>query len=183
MSVRTGHSRQEEWDALITRLRREERPGTSQVLAEFYGLVQRDVGPIIQKAFHNLGDAECADVVASKFFSVWTHLIKESSRHPRGLFLTACNRAAIDQLRRIKTAEKCEDKVASALHAESRRAEDTEHSLDLAALFATLSHRDQQILRAVAEGEDREELGRQFGISRAAIDQIVSRARRMKETS
>lgn len=132
---------------------------------------------MLRSKFRQLSDAEIADLVMAKFLTAIDAIVK--AENPRSYFIRALVNAAIDTTRRRKTAEKHSEEVRHIADSEGGRDEDDLlETLSMQTCLASYSPRDQRILRAVAEGEQREEVARSFSTSRANVDQIVSRAKK-----
>jgi len=102
------------------------------------------------------------------------------AHNPRGLFVTAIRRNAIDLQRRDKRlVHEDEDDPATQPPDPSAPVDEALASRQEAEqLTATLSPKERQVFAAIAAGEEREDIARALGTSRANIDQIVSRARK-----
>lgn len=93
--------------------------------------------------------------------------------NPRALFLVSLKRRAIDRQRRAGS------RVVEPDDGEGAAPEDDIiRDLDLKKVLKGLSERNQEIVVAVALGEDREAVAREHGTSRPNVDQIVSRTRK-----
>lgn len=167
----------EQWAALVEEVRQAPSPAESPALARLFELAIQ-VGAVKLSKFRQLGEGEREDLVREKFLDLLPGLVAASN--PWGLFVTAIVHAAIDARRRKLTAEKHEGEIlrTAEAHAASRDEVAMAETLDMQACFTGFSPRIQQILRAVAEGEERDDVARVFGTSRANVDQVVSRARK-----
>jgi RNA polymerase sigma factor (sigma-70 family) len=102
------------------------------------------------------------------------------AHNPRAYFLTAIRNAGIDLQRRNKRLVRGEEAAPSLDRTdESPLAEEVlAVRQEAERLSATLSSKERQVFAAIAAGEEREDIARAMGTSRANIDQIVSRARK-----
>lgn len=165
-----------QWEALGQKVWAAPEPQECSALAELYSLAMRD-GAQVLAGYRDLSPQEREDIVSDKFVTQWRAIVAAANR--RAFFVTAITRAAISALRRKTTEHKNEADLSLAAVPTARTEVDIVSTLDLAARLRQLSPRDQQVLRAVAEGEDREIVARHFDTSRANVDQIVSRAARL----
>jgi len=146
----------------LARLYRLAVTAATTALARFPSEIQEQVEDLVHDLLHEKLDA-----------------ILEA-HNPRGLFVTAIRRSAIDLQRRDRRLVQEDEDDAST------QARDPSAPVDeaLAArqeaerLSATLSPKERQVFAAIAAGEEREDIARAMGTSRANIDQIVSRARK-----
>jgi RNA polymerase sigma factor (sigma-70 family) len=131
------------------------------------------------RSFHQISEEDRDDLVADAFWRALPKILAATT--PRAFFVGVVTHAAVDRLRRRDTRRAKEDELSSL--AENRQeGSDREgtlvDSIQLQRALSALGERDHDIIAAVWYGEDREEIARQHGISRAAIDQVVSRLRR-----
>lgn len=166
----------EQWEALSRAIEAAPNPSECPALAELYRLALRDGAQVLAR-YRDLSLQERQDIVCDKFVTEWPAIV--AAVNPRAFFVTAITRAAISTLRRKTTEHKNEGELELAAVPTGRTEVDIVSTLDLAARLRQLSPRDQQVLRAVYEGEERETVARHFGTSRANVDQIVSRAARL----
>ena len=164
------------WDIVVERVRACGDPLLSPALSELYALAMRD-GLETLAGFGRLNEQEREDIVAEKIALRLTQIIEAD--HPRRFLLSIVKRAANSALRRKNTVDKYEADLAFVAEGTARTEDDTLTSLSLADRLMHLSSRDQQVVRAVHLGENREDVARRFGTSRANVDQIVSRVARM----
>jgi DNA-directed RNA polymerase specialized sigma24 family protein len=165
------------WRGLVERVLAALSPDESPAFGELYLLAIAD-GLRVLRGFRALSEEELRDVVAEKFVREWASIL--TADRPRAYFLTAVKRAAISALRKKGTAGKHQEALLSVADDAARTEDDTVTTLELAARLRRLSPRDQQIVRAVHSGEDREEVALCFRTSRANIDQICSRVARVR---
>ena len=169
---------QQPWLVLTEQVRAAPSFAESPALGELYQLALRDGARALAR-FRALNEQERQDIVAEKFVTTYVEMLQPTISNPRAFFLTAVNRAALSALRRKQTEQKYEPALIGVSEGTARTEDDTVTTLSLARRLAQLSPRDQQLLRAVYMGEDRDRVARQFETSRANVDQIVSRVARM----
>jgi len=171
----------ERWLLLVEQVRQAPSPNESPVLPELYTLAMQTGISLLRRKFPGLGEADCEDLVSDKFTRELTAIVRASS--PRSFFVTAIIRAVFDAKRRKKTHQKHVGELMlvgadrESTHSDDSRAE----TLSMLACLESFSDRDQQILRAIAEGEDRETIAQLYDTSRANVDQVLSRARKRWE--
>lgn len=169
----------EEWSALISEVRAAPSPEESPAYNRLYTLAMRTGKAMLGAKFgRQLDDGDIEHLVSTKFAATSSEIVNASN--PRGFFVTAIVREAIGVIRRSHTADKHAPELTRVGDMRAR-AQDEQARVDtiaMAACFETFSPRDQQILRAVGEGDDREAIARHFATSRANIDQIISRSRK-----
>lgn len=165
----------ERWRGLVERVNAGGVPDESPALGELYQLALAD-GVRVLRSFRALSEEERRDLVAEKFVRERVSLLAATS--PRGFFLAAVKREAISALRKKGTAEKYREALVSVMDSAVRTEDDTVITLELAARLRRLSPRDQQIVRAVHCGEDRQDVAHFFDTTRANVDQICSRVAR-----
>lgn len=107
-------------------------------------------------------------------------LLSSEQGKPRQLFATSIVRMALSWIRRrsAKVSDAAPNESTGETRVQAVQPPDHLFILHARQRLAALAPRDRDILVAVHLGENREALARHYGISRAAIDQIVSRARR-----
>jgi len=171
---------EEDWPRLVERVRMSPVPEQSPALAELYAQAVRTGSRVLQRKFRGrLNHADIEDIVIDKFTRVLPAII--AAANPGGFFITSVVHAAIDHCKRRETQAKHAPKIAQMQPLDARTDEVPVETFAMRRCFEQFSDRDQQILRAVAEGEDREHIARLFGTSRANVDQLVSRARKRWE--
>jgi DNA-directed RNA polymerase specialized sigma24 family protein len=165
----------EEWRAVVALLRAAPDPLQSEHVARLYELALSD-GPRLLRSFRRrLGDERIVDLVHDLLAVKLEAII--AAEEPRALFCTALHRRAISWLRRGDAIVMPDGpEVASAPTAAEEETRGFVH--DALAALRALPAREREIVVAAAVGEDREAIAREFGTSRANVDQIVSRARR-----
>ena len=165
----------EDWNAVVARLRAATDPLQSEDLPRLYALALAD-GPRLLGSFRRrLGEERIVDLVHDLMAAKAEAIIKADE--PRALFCTALQRRAISWLRRGDAevvAEVRETADASAVAEDERQG----FILDARTALDQLPARERAMVVAVALGEERESIAREFGTSRANVDQIVSRVRR-----
>ncbi len=168
----------EEWKAVIARLRAAADPLQSADLPRLYALALAD-GPRLLGSFRRrLGEDRVVDLIHDLLAMKAEAII--AADQPRALFCTALQRRAISWLRRGDAqvaADVPEAADASGTTEDERRG----FILDAKTALDHLPARERAIVVAVALGEERESIAREFGTSRANVDQIVSRVRRRFE--
>jgi DNA-directed RNA polymerase specialized sigma24 family protein len=166
----------EDWRSIVAALRSAPDPATSPDLPRLYALALAD-GPLLLKSFRRrLGEDRIVDLVHDFLAANLGAVI--AADEPRALFCVALQRRAISWLRRGDAdvaADPSSGKVPAAPVDEHER---HDFIVDARSALAGLPKREQEIVVAVALGEDREAVARAFGTSRSNVDQIVSRVRR-----
>lgn len=169
-------SSHEDWREVIDALSVSPAPLRCPAMARLYALALKAAHDALRSHGPSVRE-QVEDLVHDKLFACLEDLLKASN--PRGLFVTAIRRAAIDLVRRARRFDHDDETPGDHLSDPAPRADDAITSREeLNALLAPLSARDREVILAAAQGCDREELAAAFGTSRANIDQIVSRVRR-----
>jgi RNA polymerase sigma factor (sigma-70 family) len=170
-----GVTGRDEWNELITRIRADSDPLRSPHLREFYAVAVRDGMRLLASFRRSLGDERLLDLIHDVLADVDQILSAET---PRAFFCTALQRRAISWRRRgdASVAETPPEEVGETgpHDEEARRA----FMLDAIQALDALPDRDRRIAIAAGLGEDREAIAREHGLSRANVDQIISRARK-----
>jgi DNA-directed RNA polymerase specialized sigma24 family protein len=171
-------STDDEWRAVVGELRAEEAPYQSPAFARLHAMAEGDARGLLAGFVRQgkLDEARIHDLVGDWLLrdGRLDALLASDQGRPRQLFATSILRTALSWIRR-KAGKVVEPGAGVELgvpppdhvflvHARQR--------------LSALAPRDRDVIVAVHAGEDREALARYYGISRAAIDQIVSRARR-----
>lgn len=178
----------EQWQAVTAMIRGVEDPLQSPHLPKLYALALED-GPRLLGSFRRrLGEDRIVDLVHDLLAAKLEVIV--AAKEPRALFCTALQRRAISWLRRGDAAVLEDRSRDSAPHASDASAvaaidgsvnpEDDRHEflIDAKSALDELPPRERAMVVAVAMGEERESIAREFGTSRANVDQIVSRVRR-----
>jgi DNA-directed RNA polymerase specialized sigma24 family protein len=142
-------------------------------LPRLYELARADGPRLLSRFARRLGDDRVLDLVHDLLATQLEAIL--AAKEPRALFCTALQRRAISWLRR-GDADVVEDKPDVA--AEHDEPERQRFLLDAKAALDGLGARERMMVVAVALGEDREAIAREFQTTRANVDQIVSRVRR-----
>jgi DNA-directed RNA polymerase specialized sigma24 family protein len=168
-----------EWCTIVDALRKAPNPYQSPAFAELWSAALADA-PRLLAGFVRQGKLDThrvTDLVGDWLLGEGhlQALLASDQNAPRKLFATSLIRAALSWIRRpsakVQIAEPSREPAVAApdhvftVHARRR--------------LGALPPRDRDILLAVHAGEDREALAAHYGISRAGIDQIVSRSRRI----
>ena len=163
------------WGETAAQIRAEGGSQRSPNVRRLYELALTDGRGMIASFRTQFGDAQITDLIHDLLAEKLDAIIAANA--PKALFRTALVRRAISWHRRgdAIVAEDVPDMVSEVRNdAESER---SAFVLDARAALLRLPERDREIVVAVAEGADREDLAVRFGTSRANIDQIVSRTK------
>lgn len=168
-----------EWCTIVDALRKAPNPYQSPAFAALWSAALADA-PRLLASFVRQGKLDShrvTDLVGDWLLGEGhVHaLLASNQNRPRKLFASSIIHAALDWIRRPST------KVQSAEPSREPAVAAPDHVFTLHARrrLAALPPRDRDILQAVHVGEDRDALAAHYGISRAGIDQIVSRSRRI----
>ena len=164
----------QEWDEIIARLQGEREPLRSPHIRRLYEVALSD-GPRFLASFRRtLGDERVLDLVHDLLAEKLSAIV--AAETPRAFFCRALQNRARSWVRR-GDAEVAESPSDSSRGTPSDKGEEDRRGfvLDARDALAALSERDRGIVVAAALGEDREAIAREFGTSRANVDQIVSR--------
>lgn len=165
----------EEWKAVVALVRAAAEPLQSPHLPRLYELALADGPRLLGNFRRRLGQERIVDLIHDLMAAKVDAII--AADEPRALFCTALQRRAISWLRRGDAEVVAEVReTADACGA----AEDERQGfiLDAKSALDQLPARERAMVVAVALGEERESIAREFGTSRANVDQIVSRVRR-----
>lgn len=167
------------WIEAVARIRESSKNGeylTSPHLGQLYDLALAD-GPKLLGSFRRrLGEDRILDLIHDLMAARLERIIEADE--PRALFSVALHRRAISWLRRGDAdvvADPEEELAASGEPEDERRG----FVLDARAALENLKPRERAIVIAVALGESREAIAEELGTTRANVDQIVSRVRRL----
>lgn len=169
-------SSHEDWREVIDALSGSPAPLRSPHMTRLYTLAVKTAHDALRSHGPSVRE-QVEDLVHDKLFACLEDLLTASK--PRAFFVTAIRRAALDLVRRERRYDHDDETPDAHLSDPSPCADDTIASREeLSALIASLSARERDVVGAVAQGCDREELAAALGTSRANIDQIVSRVRK-----
>lgn len=168
------------WAAAIAALRTSPAPYANPAFGALYTLVCRD-GRRMLRSFRQIDDDRKDDLALDTLLVALPALLRADCA--RAYFATALYRAALSWRRSpraaLATADANADEACDAespLECEARR---MEYCLDAQAAFAQLPRRERAVLLADARGCLRDEIAAELGTSRANVDQVISRARRL----
>jgi RNA polymerase sigma factor (sigma-70 family) len=170
----------DEWDRIVVRLRRAGDPYGDPAFAELWTLACED-GPAALESFRRSGkldEARIADLTRDLVIGALPAILE--AVNPHAYFVAAIVNAARSWLRR-GSARVVSPGDRSAAHDETHPvavAPDLESCIDASDFMLTLSERERSVLQALGHGEDRDAIARALGLTRANVDQIISRARR-----
>lgn len=163
------------WSEVVAWLRAEADPCVSEHVPRFYELAVRDGRAALHKYRGALGEARVEDLIHDLLAAHLGDVVRADN--PRAFLATALVRRAISWLRR-KDARVLEARDDDGAFDGDSRSDAIDFVLDARSAIAQLGEREQEIVFAVACGNDREQIAKELGTSRANVDQIVSRARR-----
>lgn len=148
-------------------------PWECEATARLFQMAAEDGRIALRRFQKQLGDEALRDLVhdllAAKLPAIVAH------PDPRGCFWIAVVRLAISHLRK-DLSHVAETSEAAAGEVRDAAAEALTERMDLQARWERLSPREQEVLTAIREGEDREALARRYGVTRSAIDKVWKRA-------
>lgn len=167
-----------DWQAMVAPLRRLHEDGKDlrrgREIVALYALAEALAGKVLRK-FHQFDEQARQDVVHDVLAAKLVDIVLADK--PRSLFVTMLmNRGKDECRRRERHARPTAPEEFDRSEAVSDQDPDFVEEAGLA--FSTLSPRDQQILTAVALGDEREDVAARFGIKRPAVDQVFTRARK-----
>jgi RNA polymerase sigma factor (sigma-70 family) len=174
----------DEWAEVVAQIRQEGGPLKNRAVMQLYRYAMEEGPRILSSYRREFGDAVIEELTHA-LIAERLHDIVTKSDNPKAYFRTALVRRAISWARRGDAAvveQPSDTAPAWSSGATGPANEETDRQQfvhDAQVILDSLSPRDQQILVAVGLGEDRDELARMFQTSRANIDQIVSRARKL----
>lgn len=166
-----------EWNDLVREIRAAKDPWSCRALGRLFALAEEDGRKALRSFAGEMGDAAIDDLIHDLLVDQLIPIVQADE--PRGYFRRALVRRAISRKRkgssRVEAASEQEPPPSGPLDV----VEQTHAArLDRAAAWARLSPREQEVLSALGEGEDRDALAERWGTTRNNIDQIISRARR-----
>lgn len=150
------------------------RQDRAKHLPRLYQLALEDGPRLLARFQRRLGDERIVDLVHDLLATKVDAIIEADE--PRALFCTALQRRAISWLRRGDAAVASERPESAADRDDE--GERQRFLLDARAALDDLAPRERAMAVAVALGEEREAVAREFKTTRANVDQILSRIRR-----
>jgi DNA-directed RNA polymerase specialized sigma24 family protein len=165
-----------EWNDVARELRAAQNPWSHPAYARLFALADEDGRAALRSFTRDLGEDAVVDLIYGFVVDQLRPLIQADE--PRAYFWRALVRRAISHKKkggsRVEADPEQETPPSGPLDA---AAEAQATRLDRAAAWACLSPREQAILAAIGDGEDREALAELFKTTRNNIDQIARRAR------
>ena len=168
------------WAALVAEIRTASDPYGSRATSRLYDVALKD-GVAALARFRGLDSDERGDLVRDVFTEKLRAIVGHGVDNPRILFLVAVQRRAIDRTRRLRVRQEGAAVLRDEAAQQQELASGEDHRLtaiDARRALAGLSERDRDILLLVFAGEDRDEVARRFGTTRANVDQKISRFRK-----
>jgi RNA polymerase sigma factor (sigma-70 family) len=159
----------EAWHIAACSLRRETAERDHSTLAKLYVLAMRD-GLNALRTFARIDAAYREDLVQDVFTARWCNVV--AAANPRAYFRTAVRNAARSWLRARDRELVVLGEVI--VHADDAHA----FKLDACRRLASMSERQRNVLVDDALGYSRDEIAARYNLTRANVDQIVSRTRR-----
>jgi DNA-directed RNA polymerase specialized sigma24 family protein len=160
----------DDWREAALRIRQDK----AKHLPRLYELALEDGPRLLARFQRRLGDERIVDLVHDLLATKADAIIEADE--PRALFCTALQRRAISWLRRGDAAVASERPERGAEHEDE--GERQRFLVDARAALDGLTPRERAMAVAVALGEEREAVAREFKTTRANVDQILSRIRR-----
>ncbi|MDB4971917.1 MAG: hypothetical protein JWN48_258 [Myxococcaceae bacterium] len=164
--------KEDDWEAVVAELKGAAVPRSHPALGRLHRMAVV-AGVRALASFRELDDGVREGLATDLLMAALEKIIE--AHRPRAYFVVAIRRRAIDQLEKQRRERPDAEPEAAS---EERDAGDPGFVLDARRALHAYSPRDQRILTAIALGEDRNELATFYRLSRAAIDQLYSRARR-----
>lgn len=167
------------WAAAIAALRGSPAPYASPGFGALYTLVCRE-GRRMLRSFRQIDDDRKDDLAHDTLLVALPALLRADCA--RAYFATALHRAAVSWLRspRATVAELVVEGTREAEH--DGDAEGCAHrriaAREAFEALGGLNSRDRAVMLAEARGDSRDEIAAALGMSRANVDQVISRARR-----
>jgi len=168
----------EHFREVVARVREAENRYACPEVGQLYEMVLREARSILASFRKDLGP-DGIDDLASDFLSEKLGALVEAE-NPAGFLKIALYHRACSMLRRkdAKLVELTERHADQAVGADGATPLQFLELQELRLALNTLSVRDRQIVLAVGEGEDPDEVAAAFGTTRANVYQIVCRFRR-----
>ncbi len=152
----------------------------SRHLTSLYVLAE-ELGKRALASFRKLEAEEKVDLIHDLLAAKLEELV--DGDRPRALWITMVKNRAIDETRKKTRHHEILEGVHHARTSLAGNEEDRSFQMDARTALESLPERDRQIVVAVQLGENREDIAALHRLSRAAVDQIVSRVkRRWKES-
>lgn len=165
-----------EWEAVVGELRASAAPRQERAMVRFQALAL-EYGKRVLSTFRQLDDAAREDVINDLLAKSLESIVRAD--RPRSYFRRCVCNGACDLLPARKRDRPVDGAVLDTIASGSAGdAPDSDFVMDARRALAGVSERDRRILTAVGLGQDRDELACELNLTRGAIDQIVSRARR-----
>lgn len=167
----------EEWRRIVDEVAATDPPLRSRALVELYRLACADAQAALRTFAPTIRE-QAEDLAQDLVFEKLDTLL--AAPNPRALFYTAVRNAAIDLRRREARRPTDEDPSERLPSPDASAAVESQVGarLELARAQARLTPRELEIFVAIAAGDDRDDIAKLLGTSRANIDQLVSRARK-----
>lgn len=167
----------EEWREVVDEIARAAHRTRSPAQARLYRIAV-DEGRNALRNFPPDIRGQADDLVHDQLYAKLDAIVGAAS--PRALFITMIRNAAIDVQRRQKRFVREDEPDAEPRVADEGEPLDeaTAARFEAVRVVAALTARERQVFAAVASGEERDDIARVLGLSRAGVDQIVSRARK-----
>lgn len=165
----------EEWRRIVEEISATDPPLRSHALVSLYQLACADARAALRSFSTHIRE-QAEDLAQDIVFEKLGALI--AAPNPRALFYTAVRNAAIDLQRQHARRPRDEDPIEQLPSLDAAVESHVGARLELARAQALLTPRELDIFVAIAAGEERDDIARAFGTSRANIDQLVSRARK-----
>lgn len=168
----------EQWRTVRQLILDDPPPWRSRHMAQLWEYCRQD-GLRALASFSQLGPDAREDLIKDVLVAELESILK-ADRNPRAYFLTTLRNRAIDWKRAPASRMDPEPEAGSAGDTPTTNDEERQvFRLDAHDLLASLSERDREILLEVAAGEEREDIAERYHTSRANVDKIVSRARKI----
>lgn len=167
------------WAAAMTALRASPAPYASAAFGALYTLVCRD-GRRVLRTFRQIDDDRKDDIALDTLVTALPALLRADCA--RAYFATALHRAVVSWLRspRATVAELVVESTRDAGY--DGDAESCAHrriaAREAFEALRGLNSRDRAVMLAEARGDSRDEIAAALGMSRANVDQVISRVRR-----
>jgi len=166
-----------EWEDVVQQLRASADPLRSPGVGLLYELAIRDGERFLASFRGRLDEERIRDLIHDLLAEKLRAIVHAPA--PRAFFCVSLQRRAISWLRRGDAAvEEAAPEGGPTGEAAEAQEERRAFMLDAERVLHGLSARDRGVLAAVGWGGDREVIAEQRGITRANVDQIVSRANR-----
>ncbi len=163
------------WQGLASELRGAHAPDRLPAYWRLYALARALALRTVRSGFRGLEADDALDVVEQLFARRLDAVV--AAENPRAFVRTCVHRGLCSATRspRRRMSE-LDEQVLGGLHVGHE--DDVIGALHGRLAYSRLGAREREVLSLVAAGYDRGEIGACLGVSRGAVDQIVSRARR-----